>query len=217
MSKINLRSNAKEKSGEYYFIRSFEIMPSYLPFISTWTIAHNSIKSFPDVSQAVLLKSMKQNSELGYISFSKWASKEAFKKLNLDNPVLKNHNLTDLKGRASVNSNLYRLVSETGSWGKIRLNEMIYFAMFDNKNSIAKDLKSNWDEICSMLEGKLKYACLFKSVFKNSRFGYVGLMLPKKNGNNVYENIRISDYYGKNTGKYQMYSTLYKVVKKIKQ
>ena len=160
---------------------------------------------------------MKQNSELGYISFSKWASKEAFKKLNLDNPVLKNHNLTDLKGRASVNSNLYRLVSETGSWGKIRLNEMIYFAMFDNKNSIAKDLKSNWDEICSMLEGKLKYACLFKSVFKNSRFGYVGLMLPKKNGNNVYENIRISDYYGKNTGKYQMYSTLYKVVKKIKQ
>lgn len=212
----NIKILSASKSADYYFIRPFEMLSSYSQFLRTWEIANNYTLCIPDVSLVSLLKSLNNESKFGFLSFSKWSSRESFKRLNLHNPVFKNHNAFDFDGKGSANNYLYKLLNFTMHNVAFRTHEIVYLLMFEDKYKTEDGFSGSWNEFCYAFKDKIQSAFLFKSVYRNSRFRFVSIITPRQEYPNVFNYFDIDGYSGFNRDRMDIYSSLYMVAKKIK-
>jgi hypothetical protein len=174
----------------YYFIKPFEIEPSFTSFIDTWIVANKVCRQIEEVSDTKLLQSLSEKIKLGYISFSKWKSKEAFIKSNLENTVLKYHNEINGNGIKSAAHYLYKLIRE-GSNNLNKNNKSIAkVTLFETGLTDEAEVLKKWNTLEGN-ENDILSSYLFKAIYKNSKYRYIGLVYlngnPKitVNGHNV--------------------------------
>ena len=198
-----------ENPGNYYFIKPFEILSSYYSFIGTWNIANKVIREIDDVTEAGLMQSYSEKSKYGYISYSNWKSKEAFIKSNLKHTVLKYHNILNGNSPKSGVHSLYKLISQVNHSEDKKNNLALEIIII--KTDLLNDNGVNdfWNKLCISKKTKLKYSYLFKSVYKKSKFRFIGFLYYS---DNVVKSLENNSVYNKNG--FKIYSSFYKKVKK---
>lgn len=182
-----------KSDGSYFFVKPFEIYSSYSAFVNTWKIANKFCKDIKDVSGTVLLRSFSEISKFGYISFSKWKSKESFIKYNKKYPVFGYHNILNGSDSNSATQYLYRLISGTDFSISSNKNKVFKSVIFETGTADEKDVIAYWQSIYSNDNPSAQNACLFKSVYKNARYRFIGFAQSDINepGNDaVFKNIQ---------------------------
>jgi hypothetical protein len=198
-----------ENPGNYYFIKPFEILSSYNSFVDTWNVANKVIGQIDEVTEAGLMQSCSEKSKFGYISYSNWKSKDAFIKSNMKNTVLKHHNEPNGNGSKSAVHSLYKLMSQENHNGNRKENLDLEIIIIETVLLNDIDVREYWNNLCVIKKTKLTSSYLFKSVYKNSKFRYIGFLYYANNKvNSTVNNI----VHHKNGCK--IYSSFYKKVKK---
>jgi hypothetical protein len=198
-----------ENPGNYYFIKPFEILSSYNSFIDTWNVANKVIKEIDDVTEAGLMQSDSVKSRFGYISYSNWKSKEAFIKSNLKNTVLKYHNEQNGNGSKSAVHSLYKLISQMNHGEIKKTNLALEIIIIETNLSNDNEVMDFWNKLCVGKKAKLTSSYLFKSVYKKSKFRYIGFLYYINNDVKSIANNILHNKYG-----CKIYSSFYKKVKK---
>ena len=165
-----------KSNGEYYFIKPFEIVSSYTSFIDTWKIANKVCKEIDDVSDTTLFQSYSDNTKIGFISYSKWESKESFIKSNKENTVLGYHNTLNGSDAKSAAQYLYKLKSgEKYSVSKRKIKTAKVF-VFDTDMTKDDSIMEYWDSVRSEENGCIQSSYLYKSIYKDAKFRFIGIL-----------------------------------------
>ncbi len=215
---FNENINNIKNSGNYFFIKPFEVVSSYHSFIETWKIANKVYKKIDDVSDACLMQSYFDNAKFGYISYSTWKTKEAFIKSNLTNTVLKYHNAINGDGSKSVTQSLYKLISEEIYNKKNKKKKTLEIVIFENEFSKVDNAPLYWKLYFDNLKEKsgINSISLFQAIYKKTKFKYIGII--DRGDCKPIHNILLKPYKINGEGKkigYKIYSSIYKIVKNI--
>ncbi|MFZ4589986.1 MAG: hypothetical protein ACOYN6_03250 [Ignavibacteria bacterium] len=169
-----------KSNKEYYFIKPFEIVSSYLAFIDTWKIVNKISSNIDEVSDVKLMQSNFNDFKFGFISFSNWETKESYIRSNLMNTVFSYHNLESGNNSKSVTQYLYKLISEENYNLGINNPEAVEILVFENLTSKELDISGFWDELIEtyLQKHKIQSAALYKAVYKKSKFSYIGFIYP---------------------------------------
>lgn len=202
----------KNKSnGEYYFIKPFEIVSSYTSFIDTWKIANKVCKEIEDVSDTSLLQSYSDTSKFGFISYSKWESKESFIKSNKENTVLGYHNTLNGSAAKSATQYLYKLKSgEKYSVSKKDRMSKVFMLEADTDKDDA--VIEYWDSICSKENDNIQAASLYKSIYKDAKFRFIGIL--QYDENNLKSERSLNNLLFEAKRGFKAYSIFFKTAKK---
>jgi hypothetical protein len=197
-----------KNSDYYYFLKPFEISSAYNSFIGTWKRVNRVYKEIDDVEDAALMQSNSEKSKFGFISCSSWKTKEAFVKSTLQYTVLNYHSLLSGDGAKSAVHSLYKIISQENN-AKSKKDNTVEIILFETELSSNKEVQELWDKICSGKTGNIVSSYLYKSVFKKSKYRYLGFLYYKDN--NVYPSDKSHTVLKKG---YNIHSALYKKVLK---
>ena len=209
----NSKTKNTEKTGDengYYFIKPFEISSSYNLFIDTWIKVNKLYKEINEVTDAGLMQSLSDDSKYGYISYSDWETKESYVESNQQNTVLRYHTTINGNGSGSANHYLYKLMSgENYNGDSYKANRNYEILLCDTELSYNEIVRDLWSKLCDSKKPKLASSYLYKSVYKKSKFRYVGFLYYNDNDIKSPDNNSILKKSG-----CKIYSSFYKKVKK---
>jgi hypothetical protein len=156
------------------------------------------------------MKSLSDDSKYGYISYSDWETKESYIESNLQNTVLRYHTTLNGNGSGSANHYLYKLISnDKYARNSNKANRSYEIILYETELNTIEIVQGLWSKLCDSKRPKLSSSYLYKSVYKKSKFRFIGFLnytdidLKSEESNNVY----------KKNG-YKIYSSFYKKVKK---
>ena len=201
-----------KSNGEYYFIKPFEIVSSYTSFIDTWKIANKVCKEIEDVSETTLLQSYSDETKFGFISYSNWKSKNSFIKSNTENTVLGYHNTLNGSDAKYAAQYLYKLKSGEKYSVSKRKSKTVKVFMFDTDMTKYDSIMEFWDSVRSKENGCIQSSYLYKSIYKDAKFRFVGILHYKDN-NSKSENTLKNLFFEAKNG-FKAYSIFFKTVKK---
>jgi hypothetical protein len=201
-----------ENPGNYYFIKPFEIVSTYTAFIDTWKIANKVCKEIDDVSDTSLLQSYSDLAKFGYVSYSKWNSKESFIKVNNENPVLGYHNTLNGSDARSATQYLYKLKSGEKYSVSKKKNRTAKVFMLDTEMTKDDIIMEYWDSVLSQKNGKIQSSSLYKSIYKDAKFRFIGILQYEDNNSKAESNLKKLLFEAKKGLK--VYSFFFKTVMK---
>lgn len=226
ITRTNRNNSTAGNLVDYYFIKPFEVVSSYNDFINTWKIANSCNVDCDEVSNIQLLQSYSGDFHYGFVSFSKWKSKESFIKSNRENSVLRYHNFVGDSVNSFYTNNLYKLNSEINLSDTSLSKAEIQILYFESLSTNDDDVKNFWGLICNEIKYKknVHSAQLFKSVYKIAKFRYIGFIHQQNSSSNelglLHEKLltdKVNSGFIINTSLYSTIKRINKNTKKIKQ
>lgn len=197
-------------NSEYYFVKPFEIVSSYSSFAGTWKVANKVCKDIKEVSDLLLFQCFSDYAKYGYITFSKWDSKESFINSIQNNLVLKYQYELNGNGLKSATNNLYKLVSENYCKRCFNRDSIVEVILFENGYDNDNEILKYWDEKCNTIALHNRSVLFFKSVNRKSKYRYLGLINSDIDDENELKSVKFEAKTG-----FNVYSSFFKLIKKL--
>lgn len=212
MKQVKTQNIEKIKiSNECYFVKPFEIVSAYSSFADTWKVANNVCRNISEVNDVCLMHSLSEYSNFGFISYSKWYSRSAYKNSLENNTILKYHHEINGSGSKSNSENLYKLVcnSVSNNIAKLKLPFQVY--IFELDSDCDDSVINYWNNlIIENNNNNVKQRMLLKSFYKNSKYRFIGLVYYDSADKSLLNSVLFEAKDG-----FNVYSSFYQIIKKI--